>query len=255
MFRYALLGLVQGLTEFLPISSSGHLVLAQKLLGVASPGVALEAAAHLGTLLAVLAYFRGDLRTLATRSLRRGREERRYLGLLVLGTVPIAVVGVAARGVVERAFSAPALVGWMLIATAALLAGAGWWGQRTRREQPRAGDAIVVGLAQAAAILPGLSRSGATVAAGLGTGLTPREAVRFSFLLSIPAIAGGGAFALVTTPGLAAMNWGGLAVGAATAFAGGLAAIRFFLAAVRSLRLWPFALYCVAVGVVAILVG
>lgn len=247
MIRYALLGLLQGLTEFLPVSSSGHLVLARALLGVESPGVTLEAAAHLGTLGALLVYFRWDLVRLAGGLLGR-REGRATTGLLLVGTVPLAAVGFLARGAIERAFRMPSLVGAMLLVTAFALGIGDLCARRARRDRVTLGDAVAVGLAQAAALLPGLSRSGATVAMGVGLGLQPASAARFSFLLAIPALTGASLVALLTVAREPGLDWVGLAVAGSCALASGLVAIHLFLRILRSGRLWPFALYCALAG-------
>lgn len=254
MIRYALLGLLQGLTEFLPVSSSGHLVVARALLGVSVPGVALEAAAHLGTLWALLLYFRRDLVHLAVRARFRG-EERRYVALLALGTVPVALVGLVARDAIEQTFAAPALVGWMLWVTAAVLVVGDRRARGGSRDRVCVADAVAVGLAQAAALLPGISRSGSTVAAGLARGLRPVVAARYSFLLSIPAVAGASAFALLPAVGRPGVEWAGLALAMGCAFASGLAAISLFLRVVRAGVLWPFALYCAALGTAVLALG
>ncbi|MFH1609397.1 MAG: undecaprenyl-diphosphate phosphatase [Candidatus Bipolaricaulota bacterium] len=253
MIRYALLGLLQGLTEFLPVSSSGHLVLARAALGMAVPGAALEAAAHLGTLLALLLYFRRDLAHLA--HIRRRGEERRYVGLLALGTVPVAVVGFFARNAIERAFGSPSLVGWMLLVTAVVLVVGDRQARRALRDRVRVMDALAVGLAQAAALLPGISRSGSTVAKGIALGLRPSTAARFSLLLAIPAIAGASAFALAQAAGRPGVEWAGLATAMGCAFVSGLAAISLFLRIVRVGVLWPFALYCTALGITVLVLG
>lgn len=251
MYRYAILGLLQGLTEFLPVSSSGHLVLVQALWGMDPPGVLLEAVLHLGTLVAVLLYFWRDIRRLLGRGVRReGREERRYLGLLALGTVPIVIGGLWARDLVEAAFSSVGLVGGMLLVTSLLL----WLGGRFsgRATVPGLGirSAVLVGLAQAAALLPGISRSGATISTGILAKVRPEEAARFSFLLSIPAVLGAGILSLgeALGAGLPKGEWAGISIGAAISVASGLVAIHWLLAAVRRGRLWPFALYCAALG-------
>lgn len=253
MIRYALLGLLQGLTEFLPVSSSGHLVLARIALGVDAPGATVEAAAHLGTLVAVVLFFRRDLGSLARGLLREG-EGRGYAGRLVVATMPLVVAGFLARGAIERAFGAPAFVGGMLLVTALALAIADRAATRSRRDTVRVGDALAVGLAQAAALLPGISRAGATVAMGIGLGLRPIQAARFSFLLAIPAIGGASVVALGGAVGGPGAAWAGLAVTAGCAFASGLLAIRLFLRIVRAGVLWPFALYCALLGG-AILLG
>lgn len=254
MIRYALLGLLQGLTEFLPVSSSAHLVLAQAALGVTVPGVALEAAAHLGTLAALVLYFRRDLVRLATGVRQRG-EGRRDVGLLALSTLPVVAVGLLARGAIERAFGSPALVGWMLLVTAAALAVAHGLARRASRERVRIRDAVAIGLAQAAALLPGISRSGFTVAAGLACGLSPSAAARYSFLLAVPAIGGASVLVLLPAAGNRGGEWAGLALAMGCAFVSGLLAISFFLRVVRAGVLWPFALYCAALGIVALAWG
>lgn len=254
MIRYALLGLVQGLTEFLPVSSSGHLALGQALLGVESPGLALEAAVHLGTLGAVLLYFGGDLLALAG-GLATDRAARRYVLLLALGTLPVALVGLLLGEVLEGAFASPRAVGGAFLGTALLLGLGAWAARRARRETVTVGDAGAVGVAQALALLPGISRSGATVAAGLLRGLSPASAARFSFLLSIPAIGGASALALARAVGEPGLSPGGLALAGGCAFASGLLGIHVFLSLLRRGKLWPFALYCTALGLAALAWG
>jgi len=251
VYRYLLLGLLQGLAEFLPVSSSGHLVLAQRLLDLDPPGTALAGALHLATLAAVVLYFRRDLARLLKGGLVPGSWERRYLGLLGLGTIPIAAIGYLARGALERSFSSPTLVGGLFLATALALGTASVLQGRARRARPKVGDAAVVGLAQAAALLPGISRSGVTISAGILRGLSPAEAARFSFLLSIPAVAGAGMVSLARanlSPGEAA----GLALGGLAALGSGLLAIRVLLRLLQRGRLWWFALYCLLVGGLAL---
>lgn len=250
MSRYVLLGLLQGLTEFLPVSSSGHLVLAKQVLGVDPPGVALEAMLHLATLLAVVIYFRRDLVRLIRQGRHPGTPERRYLGRLGLGTLPIVVVGLSAKSTVEQAFSSVPLVGGMLIVTAIFLLISCF--RHGSRDELRIKDAIAVGIAQAAALLPGISRSGVTVSAGIMAGVRREEAARFSFLLAIPAITGAGALTMWEARGILGPEF---LLGALAAFASGLLAIRFFLSAIRRGKLWPFSLYCLALGLSALLTG
>ena len=251
MIRYAVLGLVQGLTEFLPISSSGHLVLAQKILGVDPPGLAVEAAAHLGTLLALLLAFRHDLARLA-----RGPWEGkgwREVGLLALATFPLVVLGPILHNPVEEAFGSCKAVGVGLLVTAGTLALGQLKVGRARGESVGWGQALGVGLAQVASLFPGISRSGVTVCAGLVLGVRSPLAARFAFLLGIPAIAGASGFALAQT------SWPGpeqafaLVVVAATAFLSGSLAIRLFLEVARRGYLWPFAVYCLILGLLVML--
>lgn len=254
MIRYALLGLVQGLTEFLPVSSSGHLALGQALLGVESPGLALEAAVHLATLGAVVLYFRRDIRALTVGAVR-DRSARRYAVLLALGTVPVVVGGLLLADLVEHAFSSLPIVGAALLGTGVLLGLGIPASRRARRETVTVPDAVVVGLAQGLSLLPGISRSGATVAAGLFRGLSPASAARFSFLLSIPAIGGASVLALIRAVGEPGLSAGGLALAGGCAFGSGLLAIHIFLSLLRRGKLWPFALYCTALGLAALAWG
>ena len=257
MYLYALLGLLQGLTEFLPVSSSGHLVLAERLLGLDPPGVVLEAVLHLATLCAVLIYFRRDLARLLIQGITpAGAAERRYLGLLILGTLPIVILGFSARRGIERAFSSVPLVGGMLILTGVVLWAAAHLQSKARRAQVGVRDAIYMGLAQAAALLPGISRAGATIGVGIASGLVPKAAARFSFLLSIPAVFGATVLALAETktPILAGEAWG-LVVGGLCALTSGLLAIHLLLKLLFKGRLDIFAAYCLIVGIASLTAG
>ena len=253
MIRYALLGLVQGLTEFLPISSSAHLVLGQRLLGIDPPGVLLEALLHLGTLAAVVIAFRKDLVHLARSATRRGSlSGRKEIGMLLAGTLPILIAGLLLRDAVDRLFSSLWLVGVALIATGGALLAADRLARRARRSEVRFVDALIMGTAQALALLPGLSRSGVTIASGIATGLSAPQAARFSFLLAVPALLGAGIVTLwdaAHVGGLADQNVAGLLVATLVSLAVGLAAIHALLALIARGRLWFFAVYCFAVGI------
>jgi len=248
-----ILGLVQGATEFLPISSSGHLVLTGALLGVEEGGLLVEITLHTGTLLAVLVYFRERIRWMLGGASRRdetGRRARAWILWLLIGTVPAAVVGIAFKHPIEEIFRSPraALLG--LLATGFILMSTRW--SRTRRTEPAGPAALVMGAAQALAILPGISRSGSTIAAGMWSGVEKAEAAEFSFLLSLPAIAGAALLQTAdllqgTVPGAGEMLLP-LVVGFAASFAAGYAAIAGLLEVLRRRGLVPFAWYCWAVG-------
>jgi len=258
MIRHALLGLIQGVTEFLPVSSSGHLVLAAKLLAVNPPGVLLEAFLHLGTLCAVVWVFRADLRELARGLTRRGTLERRKeIGFLLCGTVPIVVAGLLGRNAIEAAFSSTLVVGGGLLFTSIALAAAEMSRIRATRPALRFVDALVVGLAQAAALVPGVSRSGLTIAAGMARGLRPERAARFSFLLSLPALLGAVllSFRDALARGTEGIDWGGITVGTVVAAAVGILCIHALLAIVRRSRLWGFSVYCTCLGMAALIAG
>lgn len=249
-------GLVQGLTEFLPVSSTGHLVIIPAYLNrvgleVIEPSLEVSAFLHLGTLLAVLVYFRDDVLRMLWG--HRDPEGRRILILVVVGTLP-ALVGLFLEAPLERFQDSVANVGWALMATGVILIIGNRLatGRRVLTEgRPR--DALIVGVAQAFALIPGISRSGMTISAGNGTRLHPLEAARYSFLLGIPAIAGAG---LLQIPDLAEAGqlgpeaWVALAVAAVA----GYGAIALLLAALRSIGLLPFAGYCLVVGLLTVVV-
>ncbi|MFQ5946568.1 MAG: undecaprenyl-diphosphate phosphatase [Anaerolineae bacterium] len=253
------LGAIQGLTEFLPVSSSGHLVWVPWILGWEAPGLAFDAVLHLGTLGAVLAYFRSDLGRIVVAGVRflrdpshRADPDGRTAWLIVVATLPAAIIGLAAADLLEELFENPGAVGWALIATGLLLL----WGERVRRggreaSQLRVWEALAVGAGQALALFPGISRSGATIAAGLWRGLDRRDAARFSFLLAVPAVLGAGIL-----QGLALLSEGdpeagwALALGFASALASGYAAIRVLLRYLQRRSLLPFAGYCLVLGAV-----
>jgi undecaprenyl-diphosphatase len=251
-----LLAVVQGLTEFLPISSSGHLVLAEHLLGVDEPGVALEIVLHLGTLLAVTLYYRDDLWSLVTGGWRwlrgqRGPEEktaRLMIGWLVLGTVPAAVGGVLLGDAVESAFSDPQFVCGALVFTGLLLLSTRL--RRPGRNALSTWRSCLVGVWQMLALFPGVSRSGSTISGGLHLRLRPEEAARFSFLLSVPVILGA---TVLKAPELGqAMSSGRAAhylVGLLVSFVLGYASIGVLLRVVRRGRFGWFGVYCLVVGV------
>ena len=243
-------GLVQGLTEFLPVSSSGHLVLVPAFLSrfgweIAQPSLAISAVLHLGTLLAVVLYYRRDLVSL-TRA-RTDPAARRLLGLLALGTVP-ALVGLPLKDSID-AFASSArnvaaalfVTGLVLLVGSRLLTGMRTWESGTWR------DALVVGVFQAFALVPGISRSGMTITAAAGRRFDGTEAARFSFLLAVPAIAGGGLLSLLDVSSDTAT--GPLIVGLLVSAVSGYAAIAGLLRVLRRVGLGPFALYCLLVGV------
>jgi undecaprenyl-diphosphatase len=191
----ALLGVVQGLTEFLPVSSSGHLILARAFFGwdPGRFGLAFDVACHVGTLLAVLAYFRADVAQLAVAAPgalagRDGVWER--LGrLIVAGTIPVVIVGVLFADAIETTLRSPAVVAVMLAVGAVGLIGAEWAGSKSRGEESIGyGEAVAIGIAQASALVPGMSRSGATLTIAMLLGLRREAAARFVFLLSLPAV-------------------------------------------------------------------
>jgi undecaprenyl-diphosphatase len=277
LFQAFVLGLVQGLTEFIPVSSSGHLQAIPFLVGWAPGSLAFDVALHLGTLVAVIAVFRADLLGMARAALRPRDAERRgarhLLVLLAIASVPAALVGVAARGVISAAFEQPLAIAAFLCLTAVLL----WWSERRRLAlgtvEHAADDlaavgaeldalpwhrALGVGAAQALAIFPGVSRSGATIAAGMALGLSRGAAARFSFLMLLPITVGA---ALVTLPDLATTEPGTLpfgpieiALGVSVSAISGYLAIRFLLALVARRSLVIFARYVLVLAAALVVV-
>jgi len=252
-----LLGLVQGLTEFLPVSSSGHLVLTESLLGVEAP-LAFEVWLHVATLTAVLFALRREVLALA-RSLDprdRGDQARRsriWILALVLGTVPAAIVGLTAGDQVEAAFTSVRLVGVDLLLTAVVLFLSRFAPPRNLPLTPSRG--FLIGVAQALAILPGVSRSGMTLVAGLFLGLSGENSARFSFLLAVPAILGAVVLEAHELAALGSHAAVPLAVGFLSAAVSGYLAVLLVWRIMERGRLAVFAPYCLLVGLVVLLWG
>jgi len=258
------LGVLQGATEFLPISSSGHLVLLPWLLGWPASGLAFDVVVHWGTALAVVVYFwrdwvalvRAAFHSLLERSLADANA--RLAWFILLGTLPAALIGYLLKDFFEGMFARPVAAAGFLLLTAAILAASEYFGRRQRDLDTLAWpDALMIGLAQALAIFPGLSRSGATIAAGLARGLRREPAARFSFLLATPIILGAG---LLQTMDLAqagnlAAQAPTLIVGFVTAGLVGFGCIHFLLRYLQRHRLYPFAVYCAVAGFICLLVA
>ncbi len=243
-----ILGIVQGLTEFLPVSSDGHLVLAEHLAGVHTPGVFVEVMLHVATLGSIFIVYGRRFGVVVAGVLRRDPEYLRYAGLMLLAMVPAGLVGILLRDVVARTFDSLWVAGLGFWVTGAAL----WYtGRRPAgaRERPSVGQALFIGAGQALAILPGVSRSGLTVAAGLASGMSAVRAAEFSFLMAIPVIAGAGLLeARHLTADLHTIGAGPLAVACLVAFGSGVWAIRLLVALLARGQFHRFAPYCFAVG-------
>ncbi|MCL4237685.1 MAG: undecaprenyl-diphosphatase UppP [Anaerolineae bacterium] len=266
LFEALVLGVLQGATEFLPISSSGHLVLVPWWLNWPEPPLLFDVAVHLGTLMAVLVYFWRDWLALlragahALRSRSVQDPDTRLLLLIMLGTIPAAVVGALLEDAFETTFSKPRLVAAFLLVTALVL----FLSERAqpgRRalEDMTTRDALVVGTAQALAILPGVSRSGSTIAAGIVRGLPRAVSARFSFLLAAPIVfAAGAKQGLDVITGAEQVSQaliGPLVVGFAAAAVVGFVCIWGLLRLLQRQRLYGFAAYCAVFGVLSLLVA
>lgn len=242
------LGLVQGLTEFLPVSSSGHLVMAQAVLGLEESGVVFEVAVHVATLVSVLVFYRRRVGVLVVDTLRGRPEALRYVGKLALATLPAVALVLVAGDFLEGLFDRPFVVGVALLVTGAIL----WTTRRTlpgaHDEAPGWAAAWWVGCAQAFAIVPGISRSGSTVATALALGVAPNAAAEFSFLMSVPAILGAAVRKLPELAAIAPETAAPLLVGSVAAGISGVAAIWLFVRLLRSQGFHHFAYYTWAVG-------
>ncbi len=263
-----IMGIVQGLTEFLPVSSSGHLVIVPFLVGSDDAfltSLAFSVMLHLGTLVALLVYFRADwlrlvpagLAAIRDRSLR-GDPDRRLAWLLLASTIPAAIVGVLFNDVIESGFREVGLVATMLVVGGVILFVADRVGARTRRiDDVTFPMAIGIGLAQAFALIPGISRSGISISAGRLAGLDREAAARFAFLMATPITAGAGIFEarkLVTGEAGVDVAIGPLLVGMVAALLSGLAAIHFMLRYLRTRSLDLFVWYRIALAVVVLVV-
>jgi len=264
ILRAIVLGFLQGVTEFVPVSSSGHLVLVPWLLGWAAPGLLFDTAVHWGTLVAVVAYFWRDLCQMIGAWVRGlvhwdwSDPMARVAWLLLLGTLPAALIGYLLEGFFESLFGEPVWVSAFLLVTALLLVVSERLSSKARLlGEMRRSDALLIGLGQAVAIAPGISRSGATLAVGLLRGLDRTDAARFSFLLSIPVILGAGLLQLVQAVAetSAGEGWAVLVVGFLAAAGSGYLSIRFLLRYLQRGRLYIFALYCAWVGISCLVVS
>lgn len=261
------LGVLQGVTEFLPISSSGHLALAQNLMpGLSGPLLLFDVVVHLGTLLAIAVLLRERIVRLLRAALSFvpglgaadvSDVDRRWVLLILAGSVPTALIGLGLRDTTEALLERPAGVGVALLVTAALLLISERLGRRSRGAEDLGWvDALVCGVAQGLAVIPGISRSGATVAAALWRDVDGSTAVEFSLLLSMPAVAGAALLVAIESGGSGVgENLGPLLVGFAAALLTGIAAVKALQWVVVRRRLAPFAAYCAIVGVGAIILG
>jgi undecaprenyl-diphosphatase len=256
------LGIIQGLTEFLPVSSTAHLRIAPALLGWPDAGAAFTAVIQLGTLLAVVIFFLRDLlgmlTALADPNRRRGPQARLLL-YLVVGTVPIGIAGVLFRHAVEGPLRSLAVIGTSLVVVGLVMAMVEWLARRERAmDSLSLRDALIVGLGQALALVPGVSRSGITLAFAMAIGLRRDAAARFSFLLSIPAVAAAAVFELPTLLHNRDVGISVLLAGLAAAAVSGYLCIRWLLRFLRTRTTYSFVIYRVILGLLllaAVLAG
>lgn len=265
LFQAFILGIVQGATEYIPVSSSAHLVLVPWFLGWPDPSFEFEVLVQLGTLVGVFVFFWRDIvaivQAVLTGLVQRqpfGTFEARLGWLVVVATIPAVVLGLLFKDYFEAAFAAPVFAGGLLIFTAALLVVAERFGSRTRKLESMGWlDAVIVGFWQVAAMLPGISRSGATISGAVLKGFDRTSAARFSFLMSIPALLGAGVLALLDLlqAGTLGSQLPSITVGFIAAAVSGYLCIRWLLGYLQQHSLYIFAAYCAAVSILTVAVA
>jgi len=257
LIQIIVLALIQGLTEFLPVSSSAHLILGSKVLGWPDQGLVFDVATHLGTLVAAIIYFRHELMDMAKAWLgpvasESDRQHRAMAVYLALASIPALLVGALAHDAVEFYLRDIRIIAWTTIGFGLLLWVADVRGARkVELEQINLRSALLIGLAQALALIPGTSRSGVTITAGRFLGLTPDAAARFSFLLAIPIVGAAGSYGVLRViMGEANIDWHQFVLAVAISAVAGWVCIAAFLALLKRVGLMPFVIYRLVLGLV-----
>lgn len=257
LFEIVILAIIQGITEFLPISSSAHLILPSELLGWVNQGLDFDVAVHLGSLFAVMIYFRQDIVRLLRAWFSQGfsaqqSSDSRLAWSVIIATIPAVIVGFLFKSDIEVYARSALVIACTTIMFGLLL----WYADRSatlsrKLDKLKNHEALIIGLAQVLALIPGTSRSGITMTAGLMLGLDRQSTARFSFLLSIPVILGA---ALLSTLDLLsaqqAVDWGAILLGAALSFVSAYACIYLFLAWISRIGMLPFVIYRLALGII-----
>ncbi len=249
MFNSILLGIVQGLTEFLPVSSSGHLVMAQALLG-SEPGggIVFEVAVHVATLFAIVLFYFKRVTALTHGVFTGHGDSWRYVMKLALATLPAIAVALTARSFIEHQFASPVVAGCLLLVTGCIVWSTRYTINRGTDEEPTWKGALIIGCAQAFAILPGITRSGTTVATAMALGMAPLAAAEFSFLLGVIAMAGAAVLMLPELTSASPELMTSIFAGGIAAFVSGLAALVIFVWLLRSQRFFAFSWYAWIAG-------
>jgi undecaprenyl-diphosphatase len=264
LLQAIVLGLIQGLTEFLPISSSAHLRIFPEMFGWGDPGAAFTAVIQIGTELAVLIFFRKDIVRIATAWAKslvkpeyRGQLDARMGWFIIVGSLPIVVLGVLLKDVIEQDFRSLWIIGTTLIVMGVVLGIADRVGSTDKRlKQITLRDSVLMGLAQALALVPGVSRSGATLSMGRFLGYEREAATRYAFLLAIPAVVGAGLFELKDIPNSEnTYGWAPTIVATVVSFVVGYAAIAWLLRYVTTRSYTPFVVYRIALGTLTLVLA
>lgn len=245
-----LLGIVQGVTEFLPISSSGHLVVAQYLLGIQPPGVLVEVVLHLGTLGAVVIFYRKDLAELTTGLIIGAESAWKLLIQLFIATLPAALAGIMANKIITDSYSMQ-MVPWTFLTTALIIAFTYLFRSKNEGKITLV-VAMIIGVAQIFALLPGISRSGITLAAAIYLGINRKSATRFIFLMAIPILMGAGFLQIIQlSPAEISIGYYPLGIGFFSALLSGLLVMRWLIAVISKGRFYLFSLYCLGISILA----
>lgn len=245
-----ILGIIQGFTEFLPISSSGHLVLGQAILGIDQPGNEFEILVHLGTLASVLVIFFDDIKSLILSL--ASKKTQIFIMYILIGTLPAVGIGLGFKDLIDSLFENVTAVGGALIFTGVVLFGSSFANRQDKEHSFL--TCILIGCAQAMAIIPGVSRSGMTISAALFLGLSAKEAARFSFLLAIPAIGGAGLLTALDVNGGFQMPIPVALAGLTSSFAVGVVALKWLLGWLEQGKFHYFGIYCLVVGLITLVV-
>lgn len=243
-------GVVQGLTEFLPVSSSGHLVVLHKFFGFKEPQLAFDIFLHIGTMVSVLVFFAKDIIGILTK-------DRKTMLLILLACIPTFAIGILFKDGAEKLFGSSFSVGCMLAVTGLWLLAAHFFTVKRKGQRGVSWlDSIAIGIAQGIAVIPGISRSGSTIGTGLILGVEGSKAVKFSFLLSVPAILGASAIKFSDIgEGLTASATAPFIAGGIAALVTGMLAIYLLLKAVKASKLWAFGVYCIVVGTITVFIS
>jgi undecaprenyl-diphosphatase len=252
IFEAAILGIVQGLTEFLPVSSSGHLVVGQELLNISVPGNAFEVVVHLGTLVSVLIVFWKDIWQLLTSL--KSLTTQKYILAIMIGTIPAVIIGLLFKDIITGAFENIRIVAITLMITGVILLSTKLI--NTKQREVSIGRGLLVGIAQAMAIIPGISRSGLTISLCLYLGIAPEKAAKFSFLLAIPAIVGAGLLTALDLTGSSEplLPWSVLLVGFLSSLIVGWVSLKWLLGLIKSGKFYWFGVYCLFIGLLSFII-
>ena len=245
-----ILGIIQGLTEFLPISSSGHLVLVQEILGLELPGNDFEILLHLGTLCSILVVFIKDIKNIFLTV--SSKETQRFILMIIIGTLPALVIGLGLKDLITELFDNLLVVGFALIFTGLTLISSFYFNRQ--KNEYSIFRSFLIGIAQAVAIIPGISRSGMTISCALLLGLDSKQAAKFSFLLAIPVIGGAGILMVTDIETASSIDFSTLMGGLFSSFFIGIVALKWLLAWLEDGKFHYFGIYCLLIGIITVIV-